>query len=82
MFTIEEIDARLRATPFVPLRIMTSAGEAYEITQPELVVLGERFMIIGIVSSKHPRAAGQFSRVAFDHITAMDDFPVPMAAAA
>ena len=77
MFTIDDIDARLRATPFVPARIVTSSGVADEITQPELVVLGKRSMIIGTAVPDHPRVADGFARVALDHITAMNDLSRP-----
>ena len=61
MFTIEDIDSRLRAIPFEPLRVVTSAGETHEISRPELVVLGERCMILGIAApvTSPSQAAGR-----------------------
>ena len=32
MFTADEIEARLRRQPFVPVRVVTSLGQNYDIT--------------------------------------------------
>ena len=77
MFTVDDIDARLRATPFSPLRIVTSSGEGYEITQPNLVILGGQHLVIGIAAPERPRVAGRIVHIAIDHITAMDYLSPP-----
>ena len=47
MFNAESIQSRLRQQPFRPLRIVTSSGEAIDVTHPDLVLVGARDIIIG-----------------------------------
>jgi len=37
MFTPDGIQARVRERPFVPLRIVTSAGQAFDIYHPDFM---------------------------------------------
>jgi hypothetical protein len=48
-----DIEFHLLRKPFVPFRIVTFDGIAYDIRRPEMVMLGEASVIIGI-----PPAAG------------------------
>lgn len=77
MFTPEGIHTRLRVQPFVPLRIVTSSGEAYEVYHPDLVLVGQRDMIIGKVNNKNTTFYDSVSRVALMHVTALEDLPLP-----
>jgi hypothetical protein len=61
--------------PFVPLRIVTSSGESYEVYHPELVVVGERYLFVGTSSSRNPKVFDAASHVALSHITALEDLP-------
>jgi hypothetical protein len=66
---------RLRKQPWVPLRIVTSSGESYEVTHPELVLIGQRDLHVGTASPKDPTTYDQVARIALMHITAMEDLP-------
>lgn len=77
MFTGTAIRKRLKEQPFVPVRIVTSSGESYEVHHPDLVLVGERDIQVGISSKKDPSIYSQVSRVALMHITAIEDLPVP-----
>jgi hypothetical protein len=79
MFRIEDIQARLQERPFVPLRIVTSSGQSYDITHPDLVLPGVRSLIIGIASNDNPTVFEQANRVALMHITDLQDLPTPPA---
>jgi hypothetical protein len=46
MFRAEEIQARLREKPFRPLRLIVSEGLRYDIHHPDLVLGGERDLMI------------------------------------
>lgn len=76
LFSSSSIRQRLKGTPFVPLRIVTSSGESYEVHHPDMVWVGERDIHIGISSKKDPSIYSQVSRVALMHITALEDLPV------
>lgn len=75
MFTADVIQTRLRERPFVPLRIVTSSGQSYDITHPDLVLVGRRDLIIGTASNDNPGQYETASRVALLHVTDLQDLP-------
>ncbi|MHB1425567.1 MAG: hypothetical protein ACYC3I_20560 [Gemmataceae bacterium] len=40
MFSPDEIETRVRARPFVPVRIVTSSGQSFDIYHPALILIG------------------------------------------
>ena len=77
MFTAVDIQARLRVRPFLPVRFITSSGQAYEVTHPELVLVGRRFAIISVSSNEHPSQFETANQVAIMHISDLQDIPRP-----
>jgi hypothetical protein len=75
MFTPENIQTRLRDRPFVPLRIVTTTGHSFDVYHPDLVLVGQRFLIVGLPSAGNPTVAEQVSRVALIHVTELQDLP-------
>ena len=75
MFTPHEIRDRVRQQPFVPLRIVTSSGESFEVYHPDLIMIGTREIQVGRPSSKRAEFYEQLSRIAIMHITALEDLP-------
>ena len=75
MFTATDIHARVKSRPFVPLRIVTSSGQSYDITHPDLVVIGKRDLFIGIPSNENSDIYDASSRVAILHISDIQDIP-------
>lgn len=73
MFTSDDILARMRKQPFVPVRVVTSSGESYEVYHPDMVWVGRRDIQIGTASKGNPSVYEQASRVSLLHITAMED---------
>jgi hypothetical protein len=76
MFTPSQIKERVRQQPFVPLRIITSSGEAYEVRHPDLIWVGTRDVHVGMPSAKDPAIVdshGRIARVSLLHITAIED---------
>jgi hypothetical protein len=76
MFLAEDILARMRISPFVPVRITITSGETFEILHPDLVLVGERDIAIGMASKKNPAVYRTMTRVALLHVTAMEDLPI------
>jgi hypothetical protein len=76
MFTSDDVFQRVQRRPFVPLRIVTSAGEQFDIYHPDLVLVGERDITVGTASTLNPRHYSTVSRLAIVHITALVDLPV------
>jgi len=77
MFTPEEVQSRIRARPFVPIRIVTSSGQMFEAYHPDLILVGRRDLVIGRSSTENPAHYDQLTRIALMHITALEDLPVP-----
>jgi hypothetical protein len=77
MFTADAIQARVRERPFVPLRIVTSAGQSFDIYHPDLIMIGSRALLVSTASSANPTQFEQVTRVAIMHVTALQDLPTP-----
>jgi hypothetical protein len=76
MWRPEHLRDRLRKTPFQPLAFYDTLNRRYVIRHPEMAMVGERYVTIGIPSKKK----GIFSRtvnVALAHIVRWEDLPVP-----
>jgi hypothetical protein len=73
MFTEAEIKARIKQQPFVPLRIVTSSGETFDVFHPDNVMAGRREVIIGNAAADNPASFEGISRVAILRISALHD---------
>jgi hypothetical protein len=80
VFTADDIYARIRQRPFVPLRIVTSAGQTFDVYHPDLVMVGRRDLTVGRGSAENPIHYDQVTRVAILHVTALEDLPTPKSA--
>lgn len=78
MFTSDDIRARIRQRPFLPVRLVTTTGETYDIYHPDLIMVGRRSLIIGTASPENPSEFEQVTRVATLHVTELRDLPVPI----
>ncbi len=56
---------------------MTSSGQSYDITHPDLVLVAKRFLIIGMPSNDNPSQIEAASRVAVMYVTDLQDMPNP-----
>lgn len=75
MFTPEMIKERVRKQPFVPVRIVTSAGQAFDVYHPDMIWIGQRDIHIGTPSKRDQTIYDQTTRVALLHVTALEDLP-------
>jgi hypothetical protein len=76
VFTENDFKARIKQQPFVPMRIVTSSGQTFDVHHPELIMAGRRELIIGTASADNPASFDGISRVAIMHVTAIQDLPV------
>jgi hypothetical protein len=79
MFTADDVQARIRSRPFVPLRVVTSSGQSYDVYHPDLIMVGRRYLIIGTASTENPTQFDTESRVALMHVTDLQNLPMPAA---
>jgi hypothetical protein len=77
MFRPDDIQVRIRERQFVPLRIVTSAGEKFDIHHPDLIMIGRSAIMIGTASTENPAHFEQVNRVAIMDVTALEDLPIP-----
>ena len=75
MFRAEDIQARLRETPFRPLRLIVSEGLRYDIHHPDLVLVGQRDLMIGFPGPDRPTVYDRVVRVAIVHIVGLEELP-------
>ncbi len=75
MLTADDIRDRVRLRPFLPLRLVTSSGETYDVYHPDLIMLGRREVTVGIPSGESPTYYDRQARIAIMHITALHDLP-------
>ncbi len=77
MFSPDDIQSRLRQKPFMPVRIIISSGQTFDIFHPDLVLVGRRDMIVGMASSENPAQYDRTTRIPIMHVTALEDLPAP-----
>ena len=78
MFRPEDILARLRVRPFIPMRIIASEGLRFEIPHPDLVYVGHRDITIGHELPGIPGIYDRQTRLALVHIVGIEDIvPAP-----
>ena len=73
MIRPEDIQARVRRQPFQPLRIVTSAGQTFDVYHPDLIMVGQRDLTIGTGSAESPTVYDRQTHVALMHVTALED---------
>ena len=76
--TLEAIRDWIQRRPFLPFRISTSSGEAYEIRHPELAFLTRAELVIGL--GERDGVPARYRTVSLLHITAAE--PLDSTAAA
>ncbi len=47
----EHLQKKLRRQPFQPFRMYLSDGAVYDVTHPELVLLGRRSLVLGVAGT-------------------------------
>lgn len=75
MFRSEDIQARLRERPFRPLQMIDSEGLRHDIVHPDLVLVGQRDLMIGHPSTENPELYDRVVRLAVVHVVAIEDLP-------
>jgi hypothetical protein len=75
MFTADDIQRRIRSQPFHPVRIVTSSGQSYDVTHPDLIMFNRRYLLIGTAANDNPSHFEGENRVAVLHITDLQDLP-------
>jgi hypothetical protein len=56
---------------------VASAGQAFAIYHPDLIMIGLRSLTMGTVSAENPTHYEQTTRVAIMRVTGLEDLPTP-----
>ena len=80
MFRPEDILARIKVQPFCPLRIIASEGLRYEIRHPDLVIVTQRYLVIGHETPGVPGICSATTYVALLHIVGIEEIVMEPAA--
>ena len=77
MFTSSDILFRVARKPFVPMRIITSAGDRYDVYHPDMIMIGRREVTVGTATADNPSVYERQSRVSILHVAAIEDLTAP-----
>src|SRR5262245_58525621 len=78
MFTARDILDRVTKQPFVPMRIITSAGDRYDVFHPDMIMVGRREVTVGTATADNPAVYERQSRVSILHVAAIEDLNAPI----
>jgi hypothetical protein len=68
----EDLQRKLQARPFRPFRMHLSDGTAYDVMQPELLLLGRRSLVLGLAGRPHETLYERTVDVDLLHIVRME----------
>ena len=79
MITAADVQTKLKREPFVPFRIVTSSGKAYDVHHPEWAMVFRRYIEVGLLNPEFPDFPDMSEWVSMLHITALEDIPPSVA---
>lgn len=74
--THEELQAVARRQPFEPFRIVLTTGATYDIRHPDLIMVGRRSAIIGIVNEPNGTMYDRTFKVDLLQVVGIEELPV------
>lgn len=75
MITPKLIYERIKREPFVPLRIVTHSGDHYDVRGPNLVLVGEQEIQVGLTHAENTEYYYDLARVSLSDIKELLDLP-------
>lgn len=73
--THEELQAAARRQPFEPFRVVLTMGTTYDIRHPDLIMVGRRSAMIGIVNEPNGTVYDRTFKVDLSHVVGIEEFP-------
>ncbi len=71
----EELVEVLERRPFVPVRLHLDDGRQQEIHHPEMAIVSQAWVAIGIISDDSSTVADRITHCAIDHIVEVELLP-------
>jgi hypothetical protein len=75
--TQEEIQEVARRQPFEPFRLVLTTGETYDIRHPDLIMVGRRSAVIGVVNDPERTVYDRTVKVDLMHVVAIQELSAP-----
>lgn len=72
VFNEQDLLQRWRNRPFQPFRIVCTTGQSYNITHPELLMVGRRTIIVGLADVPGQPTWDQFVTIPYLHIARIE----------
>ena len=70
MFTLDSMRGLLHARPFVPFRLWISDGGFVDVRSPEVVLLGRRFAVVGLLDANaKDTVLDRWTTISYMHVT-------------
>jgi hypothetical protein len=73
--TQEELRDAARRQPFAPFRVVLTTGAMYDVHHPDLIMVGRRSAIIGIVNEPDGTAYDRTIKVDLLHVVGIEELP-------
>ncbi len=74
--TQNELRDAARRQPFKPFRVVLTTGATYDIHHPDLIMVGQRSVVLGITSHPGSTVYDGIFQVDLLHIVGVQDLPV------
>jgi hypothetical protein len=75
MITAADLSSKVTTQPFEPFRIVTSSGETYDVSHPEVIFVSKRVVYVGVSKDPNARVFDPVHTVSILHITALEPLP-------
>src|SRR5436305_11869854 len=73
-----DIRRKLKQSPFKPFRLCLTDGAKFDVRHPELLLLAERFCVVGLVDDPKQDVPKQVVEIDLDHIVRTEELEVPI----
>jgi hypothetical protein len=75
IMTHEELHRFARQQPFQPFRVVLTTGDTYDIRHPDLIMVGRRSAVLGLVKNPAATTYDLFFTVDLLHIVGVEELP-------
>jgi len=77
----EELRRTLKQQPFEPFRLVMTDGVSYEVRHPDLLLVGKRTVVVGLVGDAAQEYFEQTIKVDLPHIIRLEPIGAPTSSA-
>ncbi|HEX4589687.1 MAG TPA: hypothetical protein VH120_07145 [Gemmataceae bacterium] len=75
--TEDDLKTAVRRQPFEPFRLKLTAGEAFDIRHPKLIMVGRRAAVIGLTDDPSSLSFDRTHKVDLFHVVGIEELSKP-----